>query len=234
MKGQFLKDIKVIGFDADDTLWINEDYYRGTEQKYADLLSDFGEKQDILDSLFRTEMQNLERYGYGIKPFMISMIENAISISDNKVPIGIISKILAMGKEMINKPVVLLPGVREVIENLYGKYRLILATKGDLLDQERKLKLSSLSGYFHHIEVMSDKTTESYRELLKHLEIEPANFVMIGNSLRSDIHPPYELGCRAIYVPYALTWQHEMNVEEIPESDRFHKVEKLSDILKLL
>lgn len=229
-----MKNIKVIGFDADDTLWRNEDYYRDTERRYAELMADFGDAQFIMDELFRTEMKNLEKYGYGIKPFVISMIENAIRISDKKVPVEIIEKILQMGREMIEKPVELLPGVKEVVSELHGKYKLIVATKGDLLDQERKLKNSSLSGYFHHIEVMSDKTVDSYKELLNHLETEPSEFVMIGNSLRSDIQPPYELGCYTIYVPYALTWQHEMDVEEIAEGERYCRVENLSSILDIL
>jgi putative hydrolase of the HAD superfamily len=228
------KNIEVIGFDADDTLWVNEDYYRGTEKKYARLLKDYGDEKFIMDELFQTEMKNLELYGYGVKPFIISMVENAIRISGGKVPVSIIGKVLEMGREMLLQPIELLPGVKEVIGALHGKYKLIVATKGDLLDQERKLRKSSLSEYFHHIEIMSDKTLDHYRELLKHLEIEPEQFVMIGNSLRSDILPPYELGCSAIYVPYRLTWQHEMNVEEIPEGDRFFKVDTLSDVLEII
>jgi len=162
------------------------------------------------------------------------MVENAIRVSEGKVSTAIISKIMDMGKEMMEKPIELLPGVREVIEALHGKYRLIVVTKGDLLDQERKLKKSSLSSYFHHIEIMSDKTINSYKELLHHLEIQAEEFVMIGNSLRSDIHPPYELGCHVIHVPYELTWQHEMDVKELSENERFHKVENLKEILGII
>jgi len=229
-----MKNIKVVGFDADDTLWKNEDYYRDTERRYAELMSDFGEAQYIMDELFKTEMKNLENFGYGIKPFVISMIENALRVSEKKVSADIIEKILQMGREMIEKPVDLLPGVKEVVAQLHGKYKLIVATKGDLLDQERKLKKSSLSAYFHHIEVMSDKTVETYKELLDHLETDPGEFLMIGNSLRSDILPPFELGCYTIYIPYAHTWQHEMNVREIPEGERFRKVEKLNSVLEIL
>lgn len=229
-----VNDVKVIGFDADDTLWVNENYYRETEQRYADLLADFGERKVVMDALFSTEMKNLELFGYGIKPFMISMIENAIRISAGKVSQQVIGQIIDMGREMLQQPVELLPGVKHVLDRLHGKFKLIVATKGDLLDQERKLKHSSLSAYFHHIEVMSDKTGESYRQLLQHLEIEPKQFVMIGNSLRSDILPPYELGCYAIHVPYALTWQYEMDVEEIDENERFRVVERLEEVLDIL
>lgn len=229
-----MKNIQVIGFDADDTLWANEDFYRGTEQKYAVLLSEYGDAKFVLDKLFETEMQNLELFGYGIKPFVISMLENAIKISENRVHTEILEQIIDMGKAMLKEPVVLLPGVQEVLDKLHGKYRLIVATKGDLLDQEGKLKRSSLANYFHHIEVMSDKTKDSYVELLNHLEIEPENFVMVGNSLRSDILPPYELGCYTIHVPYKMTWHHEMNVQEPPQNDHFYKVEKLNEILKII
>jgi putative hydrolase of the HAD superfamily len=229
-----MKEIKIIGFDADDTLWVNEDYYRETEHRYAGLLKEYGDEKYIMDELFQTEMGNLELYGYGIKPFVISMLENAIRISQAKVSANIVQKILDMGREMLNKPVELLPGVKEVLSELQGKFRMIVATKGDLLDQERKLRKSSLSSYFHHIEVMSDKTKSAYKELLRHLEIEPRHFVMIGNSLRSDILPPYELGCYAIHVPYATTWQHEMDVEGIEENDRFRKLDSLSQILDII
>lgn len=229
-----MNELKVVGFDADDTLWVNEDYYRDTEKKYAELLAEYGEEKDILEALFETEMHNLELFGYGVKPFMISMVETAIRISNNTIPQRMITAILEMGREMLTAPVVLLPDVKSVLERLSGKYRLIVATKGDLLDQEGKLRRSSLSSYFHHIEVMSDKTKASYEELLAHLEIEPAQFVMIGNSLRSDIVPPYELGCYVIHVPYAKTWHHEMNVEEIPTNERHYKVDKLNEILNII
>ena len=230
----FLKNIQVIGFDADDTLWANEDFYRGTEQRYAALLKEYGDAKFILDKLFSMEMQNLEIFGYGVKPFVISMIENAIKISNENVSVEILNKIIEMGKAMLNEPVTLLPDVKEVLDKLHGKYKLIVATKGDLLDQERKLKRSSLAGYFHHIEVMSDKTVDSYRELLNHLEIDAENFVMIGNSLRSDILPPYELGCYTIHVPYKMTWHHEMNVDAPSQNEHFQKVERISEILQII
>ncbi len=229
-----MNDLMVVGFDADDTLWINEDYYRDTEKRFALLLKDFGDENEILAALFETEMRNLQLYGYGIKPFLLSMVETAIRISGNTIHPGVISTILEMGRGMLHAPVVLFPDVKKVLEELSVKYKLIVATKGDLLDQENKLKRSSLSSFFHHIEVMSDKTRSSYTELLKHLEIAPEQFVMIGNSLRSDILPPYELGCYTIQVPYDKTWQHEMHVEEIPESERFHKVQKLGEVLEII
>lgn len=227
-----MKDlVTVIGFDADDTLWVNETYYRDAEREYAGMLSDFADEDTINKELYKTEIQNLPMNGYGIKSFVISMIENAVRITEGKVTTEIIAKIIDLGKEMIRKPIELLPDVKDVLGELHGRYKLIVATKGDLLDQERKLQQSSLSGYFHHIEIMSDKQDENYQRLLRHLEIEPEKFVMIGNSLRSDVLPPLNLGCYAIHVPYHTTWEHEM-IDEMPENDRFIQVEYLRDVLE--
>ncbi len=227
-------EVSVIGFDADDTLWVNENYYRDTETQYVKLLAAFGNEKEIMEALYRTEMQNLPLFGYGIKSFVISMMENAIALSGGKVPVEVQKKIISMGKEMIRKPIRLLPGVREVLEKLGKRYKLIVATKGDLLDQERKLERSSLSGFFHHIEIMSDKTRDNYRKLLRNLDVDPARFVMIGNSVRSDILPPLELGCYAIHVPYMTTWQHEMEIDHLPEGDRYFQAEHIDEVLGYL
>lgn len=226
-----MKDlVKVIGFDADDTLWVNETYYRDAEKVYAGMLSDFAAEETVSKELYKTEIQNLALNGYGIKSFVISMIENAVRITGGRVSSETIAKIIDLGKDMIRKPIELLPDVKDVLGELHGRYKLIVATKGDLLDQERKLQRSSLSGYFHHIEVMSDKQDENYLGLLRHLEIDPGKFVMIGNSLRSDVLPPLNLGCYAIHVPYHTTWEHE-KVDKLPESDRFIQVNGLKDVL---
>lgn len=226
-----MKDlVEVIGFDADDTLWVNETYYREAEKEYAKMLSAFADEVTINQELFRTEIQNLPLNGYGIKSFVISMIENAVQISKGKVSTDNIAKIIELGKEMTRKPIELLPDVKEVLGELHGRYKLIVATKGDLLDQERKLRRSSLSKYFHHIEIMSDKQDENYESLIQHLEIDPGKFVMIGNSLRSDVLPPLNLGCYAIHVPYHTTWEHEM-IDEIPVSKRFIQVDKIQEVL---
>ncbi len=224
------KQVEVIGFDADDTLWVNETYYRDVEKAYAGMLSDFADEETVNKELFKTEMQNLPLNGYGIKSFVISMIENAVRITDGAVPTETIARIIDLGKEMIMKPIELLPDVKDVLGELHGRYKLIVATKGDLLDQERKLQRSSLSRFFHHIEIMSDKQDENYQALLQHLEIAPEKFVMIGNSLRSDVLPPLNLGCHAIHVPYHTTWEHEM-IDELPVNDRFNQVAGLMDVL---
>ncbi|WP_339657295.1 HAD family hydrolase [uncultured Maribacter sp.] len=223
--------INVIGFDADDTLWVNETYFRDTENKFADLLEKYETKNKIDQELFRTEIKNLDLYGYGIKGFMLSMIECALDLSNNEVSSKTISSLLDLGKEMISQPVELLIGVEEVLKNLKDKYRLIVLTKGDLLDQERKLERSGLSEYFHHVEVLSDKKEKNYSDLLEHLQISPGEFLMIGNSLKSDVLPLVEIGARAIHVPFHTTWEHE-EVKEPIENNGYMTISKLTDILK--
>ena len=202
-------NLKVIAFDADDTLWVNETFFREAEKKFAGLLSPYETINKIDQELFKKEMDNLELYGYGIKGFILSMIESAIEISNGKVPNDTLEKILAIGKDMLNKPVDLLDGIEEVLGVLSKKYRLILCTKGDLLDQERKLKKSNLGKYFHHVEVMSEKKEADYAKVLAHLDIPAEAFLMIGNSLKSDILPLISLGAQAIHIPFHTTWQHE-------------------------
>lgn len=223
--------IKVIAFDADDTLWVNESYYRNTEDAFAELLRDYGDREFVIDKLFKMEMQNLELYGYGAKGFMLSMMETAIELSSGKLPADIQTKIIGLGKKLINSPLVLLPEAEEVLAKLKLKYKLILATKGDLLDQERKLRNSKLMPYFHHVEIMSDKKIENYQKLLDHLEIEPDELLMIGNSMRSDVLPPLELGCYTAHIPYHTTWLHEDISDQKIDSERFYDLIKLSDIL---
>src|SRR5690606_25721059 len=183
------KDIKVIGFDADDTLWVNETYFRDAELEFAKLLAPYETVNKIDQELFKMEIKNLPLYGYGVKGFVLSMVEMALELSNYEVSNKTIEAILQIGKNMINKPVELLDGVEEVLKVLSQKYRLILATKGDLLDQERKLEKSGLLQYFHHIEVLSDKKEANYSKLLNHLDINPSQFLMVGNSLKSDILP---------------------------------------------
>lgn len=225
--------IKVIGFDADDTLWVNETYFRNTEEQFADLLEQFETKNKIDQELFKMEIKNLPLYGYGIKGFMLSMIESALDISNNQVSQATVAKILNLGKAMLEHPVELLEGVREVLNTLSENYRLIVLTKGDLLDQERKLEKSGLSAYFQHVEVLSDKKEENYLHLLNHLQIETQEFLMVGNSLKSDVLPLINIGAQAVHVPFHTTWQHEeVSVRE--NEYEYLKINRLSDILKYL
>ena len=174
---------------------------------------------EINKQLFKVEVSNLGLYGYGSKAFVLSLIETAIIVSDGKVKAAEIDRILKMGKAQIRQKNPLLPGVAEVLRLLSEHYRLIVATKGDLLDQERKLRNSGISGYFHHIEIMSDKTEENYRKLLTHLDVQPSEFLMVGNSLKSDVLPVVNMGGYAIHIPFTVTWQHEeLNPDEMPDT----------------
>ena len=155
-------NLKVIAFDADDTLWVNEPYFRQTEERFYDLLSEYSSQRTLERELLKTEIENLALYGYGIKGFMLSMIETAIRVTDNNINVDIVDRILNLGKQMLDNPIELLEGVEEVLIALKDKYRLVVATKGDLLDQERKLKKSGISHYFHHVEIMSDKDDANY------------------------------------------------------------------------
>lgn len=225
--------IKVIGFDADDTLWENEPYYRETEAKFCELLKDYMPEEELTKELFDTEIKNLELYGYGIKAFTLSLVETAIRISNERVSTSTIKTIIELGKEQLNKPNHLLDGVSDVLEALKGKYKLIVATKGDLLDQEKKLKNSNLLKYFHHIEIMSDKQMDNYKDLIKHLDIEPHELMMVGNSLKSDIVPILELGGYGVYIPFHVTWQHEYHDESGIINNRFFKISSISELLNL-
>ena len=226
--------IKVIGFDADDTLWVNETYFRETEERFADLLESYETKNKVDQELFKMEMQNLELYGYGIKGFVLSMIESALDLSNNAIPQQTIVEIIKLGKKMIAHPVELLDGVEEVLQFLEKRYRLIVLTKGDLLDQERKLERSGLSRYFHHVEVLSEKKEENYRNLLDHLEISIEEFLMIGNSLKSDVIPILNLGGKAVHVPFHTTWVHELVSEEEERTNNHLKLNSIRDIMKYL
>jgi len=226
-------NITTIGFDADDTLWVNETYFRDTEERFAELLKGYETKNKIDQELFKMEIKNLELYGYGIKGFMLSMIESALELSNNRIPQATLEKILHLGKEMIAHPVEVLDGVPEVLGKLAVKYRLLVLTKGDLLDQERKLARSGLTQFFHHVEVLSDKKETNYQHLLNHLEVDVKEFLMIGNSLKSDVLPLVNIGAQAVHIPFHTTWQHEEVSIEHKEYN-YLTINKLDSILEYL
>ena len=228
------KNIKVIAFDADDTLWVNETYFRDAENEFAKLLSGFETENKIHQELFKKEIKNLSLYGYGIKGFVLSMIECALELSNDQLPQKTIEKILNIGKEMLQKPIELIAGVEDVLLKLQGKYKLIVATKGDLLDQEKKLVKSNLSHYFHHIEVMSDKKEKDYQKLIKHLDIEPSELLMIGNSLKSDVLPLVSIGASAIHIPFHTTWAHEEATKEEQSLVNYKTGRNIKDVLQFL
>jgi len=226
-------NLKVIAFDADDTLFVNEPYFQETEQKFCALMSDYLSEQGLSQELFKTEVDNLHLYGYGIKGYTLSMIEAAMKISNNTLSVEAIERIIVFGKELLQRPIELLDGVEETLKSLHGNYKLVVATKGDLKDQRRKLHDSGLGAYFHHIEVMSDKQEKDYSDLLNRLEIKPKEFFMIGNSLKSDVLPVLAIGGYAVHVPYHTTWEHE-KINHKVEHPNFRTLEKISDVLEIL
>lgn len=228
-----MNQYKIIAFDADDTLFINEPYFDEAEQKFTQLMKGYLSKQGIAQELYHKQIHNLPLYGYGIKGYILSMIESALKISDQTISPQVISSILDMGKDMLQKPVELLPNIHEVLEQLSQKYKLIVATKGDLKDQHRKLHFSGLGKYFHHIEVMIEKTEEDYLKLLNRLDIQPHEFCMIGNSLKSDILPVLNIGGTAIHIPFETTWAHEQIHHKITH-EKFIEIQSLSELLDKL
>jgi putative hydrolase of the HAD superfamily len=226
-------DIKVIGFDADDTLWSNEPYFREAEEKFCDLMELYMPRHSAHRELFATEIDNLTLYGYGIKAFMLSMVETAIKIAGNTLPVDVIARIIEIGRNQLDYPVDVLDGVEDVLKALQQQYKLVIVTKGDLLDQERKLIKSGLAGYFHHIEIVSEKRPSDYTKLLRHLDIQVNEFLMIGNSLKSDILPVLDLGGRGIHVPFHTTWEHE-KVDVIITDPKFRQVDRIVEVLNFL
>ncbi len=196
-------------------------------------MSDYLSHQGLSQELFKTEIANLDLYGYGIKGYILSMIEAAMKISNNTISLEIIEKIIEYGKELLEKPIELLDGVEETLKALSGKYKLIVATKGDLKDQQSKLHRSGLGHYFHHIEVMSDKQEINYLHLLKRLEINPDDFFMIGNSLKSDVLPVLGIGGYAVHIPFHTTWEHEKISHKV-EHPNFKTLEKITEVLDIL
>ena len=228
-----MNKIKVIGFDADDTMWVNEPYFRDAEYKLADLLKPFAPDIDIIDELFKTEMKNLDLYGYGAKAFTLSLIETAVKLSGKQVPAPIINEILEMGRSLMTIPIELIDGVATVLPLLQQQYKLIVVTKGDLLDQERKLIKSGLLPYFHHIEIVSDKRESDYQKLIDHQGIFAEEFMMVGNSVKSDILPVINIGGVGVHVPFHTTWQHETVNEQLP-TKHFYEISSLMQLPHIL
>lgn len=221
--------IDTVAFDADDTLWQNEKFFRLSQASFVALLEGHASGADLEARLLEAEKRNLRTYGFGIKGFVLSMIETAIEVSDTSLPVSVIDEILAIGKEMLTHPLELLPGAREVLEETSQRYRTILITKGDLFDQERKIAQSGVADLFHHVEIVTEKSPKVYSEVFGRLGSTTDKGVMIGNSLRSDIHPMLEAGGWAIYVPHPLTW--EVEHAEVPSGHpRFREEQELENV----
>ena len=226
------KNIKIICFDADDTLWHNEPMFRETERKFYALLAAYGAPKHLQAELLAVEIKNMPLYGYGIKAFTLSLIETALKISKGQVPQAVIAQILDYCHDMLTPPPALLEGVGETLKKLSAKYTLVVATKGDLLDQERKIKASGLLKYLSHVEIMSGKNVNAYKKLIKKLGVKPAEFIMIGNSLKSDILPVLEAGGKAIHIPHPDTWEYEQIAPQKLKNKKFTVVENIKEILK--
>jgi putative hydrolase of the HAD superfamily len=224
---------KIIGFDADDTLFVNETYFLEAETLFCELMLAFAEKSETSEALYQTQISNLPQYGYGIKGYILSMIEAGLKLSNHQISGLQTEEIIQIGKNLLEKPIELLDGVEETLAHLSSKYKLIVATKGDLKDQHRKLHQSGLGIYFHHIEVLSDKKMIDYEKLLKRLDVLPKDFLMIGNSLKSDILPVLELGGNAIHIPFHTTWLHEQ-IEHPINHPNFKEISSFTTLIDLV
>jgi putative hydrolase of the HAD superfamily len=222
--------IDVIAFDADDTLWHNERLFRGTEREFRRLLSRYHDEEWIEKRLYETEVRNLEHYGYGIKAFMLSMVETAVELTEGRVSGQEISRILDLGRAMLATPVGLLEGVEETLAALAGAHTLMVITKGDLLDQETKVERSGLRDRFRWVEVVSRKEPTVYRRILDRYGIAPERFLMVGDSLRSDVLPVIEIGAAAVHIPNPDPWQHEIVQVEPAVRTRYREVESIRDL----
>ena len=226
--------ITVVGLDGDDTLWHNETRFNVTQGELRDLLRRHVPDADVDAFLAETEMKNLGMYGYGVKAFTLSMIETAIEVTRGKIPASDLEVILGWGKRMLMEPTELLEGVEATLLELGKRYDLLLITKGDLFDQESKLARSGLAGLFLGVEIVSEKNVDSYRGVLARRGIKPEEFVMVGNSPRSDIAPVLELGARAVHIPYHLTWHHEHVPEESLPREGWHRIDSISELSRVL
>ncbi|WP_297112452.1 HAD-IA family hydrolase [uncultured Devosia sp.] len=221
--------ITTIALDADDTLWQNEQFFRLTEQRFSDLLRDYTDAPDLTERLISATARNLQFYGFGAKGFALSMVETALEVTDHRVPGTVIAEILAAARELVNFPIETLPYVDQALEQLQDRYRLILVTKGDLFDQERKLAASGLADYFAAVEVVSDKSEPVYRRIFERHTEGAEHTIMAGNSLKSDILPALNAGAFAAYVPHDLTWSYE-HAEEPANEPRYVRIEHLGQL----
>ncbi len=226
--------IRYLGLDGDDTLWHNETRFQLTQAALRDLLRRHVPDVDVDARLSGIEMRNLGIYGYGIKAFTLSMLETAIEVTNGRIPAADLEVILGWGKRMLREPTELLDGVEDALIQLHSRYELLLITKGDLFDQESKLARSGLAALFSGVEILSEKNVESYHSVLRRRRIEPKEFVMVGNSLRSDIAPVIDLGARGIHIPYPLTWHHEQVPDESIPREGWQRIASITELAPLL
>ena len=227
--------ISTIGFDGDDTLWHNEALFSMTQEKFRQLLLHYVPATDVDSRLYATEIRNLKLFGYGVKGFTLSMIETAIEVSEKRISAADIQRLIDFGKAMLEHPVELIEGVRGVLDRLAGAYTLLLITKGDLFDQESKIARSGLADAFSKIEIVSEKDELTYQRILARHGVRPDGFLMVGNSLKSDVLPVAAIGGTAVHVPYRLTWQHEAADEAtVLPGHRMRRLERITELPALL
>ena len=226
--------IDLVALDADDTLWHNEPLFTSVREQFCELLGRYRPDGVPGDRLDAVEMRNLRHFGYGVKGFVLSMIETAIDMTGGRLEAADVQTIIGWGRDMLDSPVELLEGVSEAVEELAGAFRLILLTKGDLLHQETKLARSGLGRHFTGIEIVSEKNAGTYRSVMARYRVTPARFAMVGNSLRSDILPVLEAGGQAVYVPYEMTWAHERVAPERLATLQFHEIPHIRELPALL
>jgi putative hydrolase of the HAD superfamily len=226
--------IRYLGLDGDDTLWHNETRFHLTQTALRDLLRRHVPDADVDRHLADVEMRNLRIYGYGVKAFTLSMLETAIEVTEGRIPATDLDVILGWGKKMLGEPTELLDGVETALREIDGRYELLLITKGDLFDQESKLARSGLATLFSGVEVLSEKNEDAYRAVLRRRHIDPSEFVMVGNSLRSDIAPVVALGARGVHIPYPLTWHHEHVPDESMPREGWHRLSNIAELRPLL
>ncbi len=225
--------LTTVGFDADDTLWHNERFFALTQQHFAELLSDYAEKDHLMERLLAAERKNIGRYGYGVKGFVLSMIETAIEVTEARVPAQVIQRLIEAGQEMLAYPIELLPHARRTIETIAETHRVILVTKGDLLDQERKLAQSGLGELFDEVEIVSEKSKPVYTEIFARHGSGIEQAMMVGNSMRSDVVPVVEAGGWGVYVPHGLVWEIE-RADAPVQAQRFRELSDLGDLPELV
>jgi putative hydrolase of the HAD superfamily len=226
--------IELVALDADDTLWHNEPLYTNIREQFRALLARYTPVERLDDQLYAVELRNLEHFGYGVKGFVLSMIETAIELTDGRIESRDLQAIIEWGREMLASPVELLDGVCDAVEALARTVPLILLTKGDLLHQETKLARSGLGAHFKGVEIVSEKDARIYRQVINRYGVLPEQFVMVGNSLRSDILPVLEAGAHAVYVPYAISWIHERVADDALAGAQFHQIAHLRELPSLL
>lgn len=227
-------NIKVVALDADDTLWVNEPIFQQTQEKLKELLGAYVEPAQLDGRLYETERRNLSLFGYGIKGFVLSMIETAVELSDGKISGAEVKQIIDMGKAMLRHPVDLLDGVREAVEALSEHYELMVITKGDLFDQENKIARSGLADYFKRVEIVSEKDEATYREVFSRNGIKLEEVLMVGNSLKSDVLPICRLGGKAIHIPFHTTWEHEKVESHQANGYDYDEIGNLRQLIRLL